>query len=312
MGFLDSDYVGSGTTTTTYNVPVPTGLQENDLIFVQMVTNTSVADTVTPPDANWHVIVASAVTGSVGFAWYYHFVTAAEAASPPSSWTFTLSTARTGNFIYQRFRGWTPTAPFENKNGSGPTADVSLAESHVYPTGTITTTVPGVTTSQADCVLVGGANLQSATTESVSVPTGWTSDKTTCLLTLGRGQVAGHLALTASGATGNQVFNKTLALAGSGFMLALVPESTATENLSGTGTLADTAALTSTGVGGIVDSGADFSVDHGAAGAMNATSLEPDNTTAKAGSWQHVGGDFNLVSLLTDATDPKSTFTAPA
>lgn len=81
---------------------------------------------------------------------------------------------------------------------------------------------------------------------------------------------------------------------------------------SGTGTASGTGALTSVGAGGIVSSGANFSVTENTVGQMQGISKAPNNVTAKAGSWQFVSGDFNLVTLLSSATNPTATFTAPA
>lgn len=82
---------------------------------------------------------------------------------------------------------------------------------------------------------------------------------------------------------------------------------------SGTGTLAATATFAnSPGVGAIVSSGANFAVEAGQPGQMAGVSKYPDNTTPKAGHWEFVSGDFDLVPYLSSSTDPVATFTAPA
>jgi hypothetical protein len=209
-----TQHAGYGTEATDYVGPVPATFNTDDLILAQIVANTSTGDGVTTPAGTWPELVggtgALAVTGSVGYWWGWHRVTAAEAASPPASLTFALGTARTGNIMITRVTGHNPANPF------------NTAVSSATSSGT-TTVVPGVTTTIAGCLLAGGGSLQSGTSESISSPSGWTEDDTTCLLTLGRGQVAGHLQLGAAGATGDQTWNKTSSLAGASFMVALNP-----------------------------------------------------------------------------------------
>lgn len=235
-----SNYTGYSSTSSTFAAPVPPTIAQNDLILAQIATNSSTADTITAPDASWTALIGSSVTGGVGYAWYWHLVTSAEAATPPSAWNFTLSTARTGNVITSRITGHNTSSPWDTA--------VSSATS-----GTSSITVTGVTTSQSDCLLVGGGNLQSATSDSISVPTGWTQDTSTCTLTLGRGQVTGHLAVPTAGATGNQTFTKTSALAGAAFIAAVAPSSGTT--VSGDATLTSASAMTTGGSNTVVATG---------------------------------------------------------
>lgn len=114
--------------------------------------------------------------------------------------------------------------------------------------------------------------------------------------------------VTSGGYTKNATGSNTSVGVGWGYRIL---EGTVSQDESGTGTAAVTAAATSTGAGGIVSSGSDFALLEGATGQMNATSLEPDNSTPKAGTWVHVSGDFNLVDLMSDPTDPQAEFVAP-
>jgi hypothetical protein len=213
-GLLDAGHVLNTSAATAYPAVVPvTGgaLAAGDLIVAPLCTNTTLADAVTLPDSSWAAIVpSSVVSAAVGWGVWWHFVTAAEAASPPASWPFALATARAGNMISARYRGVDRLIPFD-------TAVSSITS------GTTTRNVPSVTTLTPGCLLVGGANLQSATTQTIGVPPGWTQDDTTCGLSAGRGQVMGHLQLPTAGATGIQTFTASSALSGAGWMIALRP-----------------------------------------------------------------------------------------
>lgn len=213
---------GYSVATDLYEAVVPASISAGDLILAQIVANTSATDSVTPP-SGWVNLLNSGtdallVSGSDGYAWYWHLVTAGEAASPPANWPFTLGSPRTGNIITVQVTGHDTTSPFDT------------AVSHVAGSFSTTTplTVPAVTTSVADCLLVGGCNVQSASSRTITIPTGWTQDDTTCTLNIGRGQTAAHLTLGAAGSTGDQDwYESDTSLPGAAFMVAVAPAGSA-------------------------------------------------------------------------------------
>lgn len=202
---------GYAVASATFSAPVPATINTGDLILFQYVTNSTVADTITPPASVTELpLIGSSVVGGNGYAWFWHLVTAAEAATPPATWDFALSTARTGNIMTTRVTGHNLVTTFDTAVGK-----VAAAAS-AYAVSSLTTTV-------ANTLLIGGANLQSATNQSCAADGSWTQDDTTCGLTLGRGQIAVHQAGGAAGVKGGWTWTQTAALAGEAFVIAVRP-----------------------------------------------------------------------------------------
>lgn len=195
---------------TTWPAPVPPVIHQNDLILFQYVANNTAALTVTPPAAVTETpLIASSLVGANAYFWYWHLVTAGEAATPPASWDFTTSApAGGGNIMTTRITGHNVATPFDTA-----VAQVAAASS-AYA-------VAAVTTGTAGCLLVGGANIQSATTQSCAADGSWTQDDSTCTLTLGRGQIAVHQLAGAAGSHGGWTWTQTAALAGEAFNIAV-------------------------------------------------------------------------------------------
>lgn len=213
---IATQYVGDGGTgLSSWTLAVPEELMIGDLIHAYYVANASAADTITPPAGTWTAIVPSSLTGAVGYAWYAHTVTQAEVEAQKAAtgpvWTFTTSVARTGNWVTERIRDYDRSGAYDGS--------VSTVVS-----GTTSTNVPSITTTGTNRLLVGYGNLQSASGQSIAVPSGWTQLITTCLLSLGRGQTLGNFQFATAGATGIMNWVKTSALSGSAAVIAVKPE----------------------------------------------------------------------------------------
>lgn len=219
-GTVSADHsAGYSVATDTYAAPVP-ALASRMLVLASITTNTSSNDSVTPP-SGWTTLLDDGagglrLTGSVGFWWGWHEVTDAELVSPPASWDFVLGASLTGNVDVQAVTGHRVGNPF--------------ATAIAYTVGSISDTVPltvaGLTVPADNSLMVGGCTLQSGSTRSLTVPTSWTQDDTTCLLGYGRGQTVAHLAVDA-GATGDQDwYQSDTSLAAAGWQVIIAPAAT--------------------------------------------------------------------------------------
>lgn len=209
---------GYNTTTSTYAGPVPASIAENNLIFAQVVANTSNADAITPP-AGWTVLWdngsgAFVVSGSCGIYVAYHLVTAAEAATPPASWDFGLGTARAGNIIITRVTGHNPADVLDTAIST----DVgSFSDATPLTCAALTSTV-------ANALAIGGCVVQSASSRTITEPSGWTQDDTTCGLDYGRGADIAHLVLGSAGSTGAvDWYQSGSSLSGAAWMVVVAP-----------------------------------------------------------------------------------------
>lgn len=202
--------------TTAYNVTAPGTLTENDVIWIQFQNADTVGSFTSTPGADWFegVPVLHASGGNMITAWY-HVVTAAEEASPPSTFNFVWANSLAGNALLSVFRNVDPSNVL----------DVAIA---TVTNGTTTKTVPSITTVTDGAYVFGGGQLQSATSQSINVPSGWTQILTSCGDSAGRGGVIGYKGVQAiAGATGTAAFTQTQALQGYAYQAALRP------NLSG-------------------------------------------------------------------------------
>lgn len=200
--------------TTAYNVTAPATLTENDLLWVQFVNaDTGGSFTTVPSGWTQHVPVLNATGGNMITA-YWHVVTAGEAASPPATFNFVWSSSLAGNAHLAVFRNVDTTTP----------VDVVYAS---VTNGTATKTVPSITTVTDGALVIGGAQLQSASSQSVNVPSGWYEIQNSSTQNAGRGGVLGLEGnQIPAGAAGTAAFTQTSALNGYAYQVALRPAST--------------------------------------------------------------------------------------
>ena len=214
--------------TTAYNVTAPATLTEGDLLWVQFVNaDTGGSFTTVPSGWTQHVPVLNATGGNMITA-YWHIVTAGEEASPPATFDFVWSSSLAGNALLAVFRFVDDTTPI----------DVSYSS---VTNGTATKTVPAITTVTDGAMVIGGAQLQSASSQTVNAPSGWQEIENSSTQNAGRGSV---LALegnqATAGSTGTAAFTQTLALQGYAYQVALRP---APVGGSGDATFTTTAAV---------------------------------------------------------------------
>lgn len=252
-GFFDRTYADAGappsgvyvvdsypvlwtSATTAYNVTAPATLTAGDLVWVQFQNADTVGSFTTVP-SGWtvEVPVLHASGGNMITA-YWHVVTSGEEASPPASWNFVWANSLAGNALVTILRGADQTTPI----------DVGYA---AVTNGTTTKTVPAITTVTDGAYVLGGGQLQSATTQSVNVPaSGWVELATSCLLSAGRGGVLGGKGQQAvAGTTGTAAFTQTSALQGYAYQVAIRP---AAAGSPASGTAALTLTATNTGASG--------------------------------------------------------------
>jgi hypothetical protein len=197
--------------TTAYNVTAPATLTEGDLLWVQFVNaDTGGSFTTVPTGWTQHVPVLHATGGNMITA-YWHIVTAGEEASPPATFDFVWSSSLAGNALLAVFRFVDDTTPI----------DVSYSS---VTNGTATKTVPAITTVTDGAMVIGGAQLQSASSQTVNAPSGWQEIENSSTQNAGRGAV---LALegnqATAGSTGTAAFTQTSALQGYAYQVALRP-----------------------------------------------------------------------------------------
>lgn len=250
-GFFDRTYADAGappsgvyvvdsypvlwtSATTAYNVTAPATLTAGDLVWVQFQNADTVGSFTTVP-SGWtvEVPVLHASGGNMITA-YWHVVTSGEEASPPASWNFVWANSLAGNALVTILRGADQTTPI----------DVGYAS---VTNGTTSKIVPAITTVTDGAYVLGGGQLQSATTQSVNVPaSGWVELATSCLLSAGRGGVLGAKGQQAvAGTTGTATFTQTSALQGYAYQVAIRPAAGGTP-ASGTAAISLTATNTGT------------------------------------------------------------------
>lgn len=220
---MGARYIDSGESiyiaaVTTAEFTAPSRFYEGDFLVVSLSINATTGS-VTPP-AGWSELFPMAYTASVGHVVYYHHVTAAEVGTPTYTWT-TPSGAQ--NLHWLRFRGVSQAAPI----------NASLRE----PDGTASKDVASITTSVANCLIVGGASHQSSASQAINIPaSGWTELINSSGDDGGRAQVQALKGIQATaGATGNAVFPATSALSGWVWQFALAPGNEWRLTMEGTG-----------------------------------------------------------------------------
>jgi hypothetical protein len=138
----------------------PAGVATGDVLVAEV--NADKAPTVSAVPAGWTPVVTSlGVNGLATTSVWSHVV--ADAAAEPAAYTWQLSSPQKWNAGVTAFRGVDPTTPWD-------TAAVTATDPSTASTGL---TVPGVTTTTPDAMLVGGVGPNS-TSATVAPPAGWT------------------------------------------------------------------------------------------------------------------------------------------
>lgn len=208
IAVVDSNETLFTTATTDYTAPAPGSLTTGQVLWAQIAYNASTG-TITAP-SGWTEAIAPTSNGSARIAAYWHVVTAGENGTTPS-WTWTMSAAVAGNVIIGRFSGVDTTTPVD----AGPVTGSSSTTSNV---------VNAVTTVTNGAWVIGGGALQSATSNSIAAPAGWTTLQNTSGENAGRGAVLASKGEQASaGTTGTATFTLTAALTSRCYQVALRP-----------------------------------------------------------------------------------------
>lgn len=198
--------------TTAYSVDLPPTLTENDILWIQFQNADTVGSFTTVPSGYVEQVPVLHASGGNMITCYSHVVTAGEEASPPATADFVWANSLAGNALLTVIRGVDITA----------IVDVTYAS---VTNGTTAKTVPSVTTVTDDAIIIGGGQLQSASTHTINVPaSGWTELLTSCGDGAGRGGVLGFKEVQATaGATGTAAFTQSSALQGYAYQVALRP-----------------------------------------------------------------------------------------
>ena len=199
--------VASGPATTAVTVPGPAGVRTGDLVIAQFTTDA--APSVTAAPAGWSAVVPPVSVGTNARLFVYsHVVT--DAAAEPASHTWTLSTAQKWNAGTTAFSGVDRTTPFD-----------TVASTKANSSASTKLAVPGVTTSRAGALLVGGVGIDSGSV-SVTPPSGWTEE----LESTGQ-QVTetAHALRSTAGATGTSTWALSRSMKAAGWVSALRPAS---------------------------------------------------------------------------------------
>ena len=153
-----STVAGSSAAVTAVSVERPAGVLDGDVLITQITTDNGPSVGAAP--AGWSPVVSPLSTYGARVFVYFHVV--AEAAAEPSSYSWQLSSAQKWNAVVGAFHGVDAAAPFD---GEGSTSAVWTSRT--------TVPVPGVTTSTAGAMLVGGVGVNSGSV-GVTEPGGWT------------------------------------------------------------------------------------------------------------------------------------------
>lgn len=197
--------------TTAYNVDLPAAPLTGDVWWVQFQNADTVGSFTTVPSGWTEQVPVLHATGGNMITCYSHVVTSGEEASPPATANFVWANSLAGNALLTVVRGV-----------DAAILDVAYAS---VTNGTTAKTVPSITTVTDDAIILGGGQLQSATTQSINVPaSGWTQLLSSCGDSAGRGGVLGFKEVQAvAGATGTAAFTQTSALQGYAYQVALRP-----------------------------------------------------------------------------------------
>jgi hypothetical protein len=195
--------VVNATATSTVTVPKPAGTVAGDVLVSCIASNGTRVGT---PPAGWTQLAAVSTGTSTRAFGYYKVAGASEPAS--YSWTLNSSVANSGGIA--RYSGVNASSPIDGT--------VSTANSG----GVIskTATVPGVTTSVANAMLVGCMSIDSSSTSvTLAPPTGFTEAWNLA----GKRQEAADQVQAAAGPTGPETWTLSSARDWTGWLVALKP-----------------------------------------------------------------------------------------
>ncbi|TFV69936.1 PKD domain-containing protein [Blastococcus sp. CT_GayMR19] len=189
---------------TAVTVPKPAGVVTGDVLVAQI--NADLNPNVAAAPAGWSTAIAprSSGTGNRLFA-YYKVIT--NASAEPASYSWTLSAAVKWNAGIADFHGVDSANPWDSAaSGATGAAATSL-------------TVPGVTTTTAGAMLVGGVGFNS-TAATATPPSGWVELGEP---TGGQNTEVARQARPTAGATGNAVWTFSGSYTSTGWLRALRP-----------------------------------------------------------------------------------------
>jgi hypothetical protein len=188
---------------STINIAKPAGTVAGDLLVACLATNgTRVASTGIP--AGWTQVAAILQGTSTRTFGYYKVATASEAAS--YTWTLNSAVANSGGIA--RYSGVSATSPLD---GAPSSASGAAATSG---------TVPGVTTSVANAMLVGCMSIDSSSTSvTITPPTGLSGIWNLA----GKRQEAADDEQAVAGPSGNKTWTFSGSREWAGWLIALRP-----------------------------------------------------------------------------------------
>ncbi|TFV68758.1 PKD domain-containing protein, partial [Blastococcus sp. CT_GayMR19] len=264
----------AGTTAgTSVVVPKPAGVVDGDILIAQITADG--APSVSAAPAGWSTVVSPLAVGNSArvFAYYRVIPTA---SAEPASYTWRLSSSVRWNAVMTDFHGVDTTTPFD-----------TVARTRVNTSNSNTVAVPGVTTTTAGAMLVGGVGPNSASV-AVTPPTSWTESIES------RGGQTAELAYQARptvGATGTATWRLGSSTTAAGWLRALRPAAGGTPP----GPTAPTASFTrspASGTAPLTVSFTDTSTGSPTSWAWNfgdsgtATTQNPSHTYSTAGTYQ--------------------------
>jgi len=185
----------------------PAGVTTGDVLIAQFTADTTPSVAAAP--AGWTTVTAplSVKTNARLFV-YHHVVT--DAAKEPTSYTWTLSSAKKWNAGMTLFHGVDTTTPFD-----------TVATTRVNGSAATSLAVPGVTTTRAGTMLVGGVGIDSGSV-AATPPGGWTEDLESTGVQVTE---LAHQLRTTAGATGTATWSLNRSMGAAGWLRALRPAS---------------------------------------------------------------------------------------
>ena len=202
-----STTASNSTAVTGVVVPRPAGVANGDVLVAQFTADANPSVTTAP--AGWSTVVTplSVKTNARVFA-YYHVVT--DANAEPASYKWALSTAVKWNAGMTAYRGVNTTTPFD-----------TAATTKVNTTASASMAVPGVTTTKAGALLIGGVGVDSGSV-AVTPPSGWTEELESTGVQVTE---TAHQARPTAGATGTVTWKLDRSMLAAGWVRALRPVS---------------------------------------------------------------------------------------
>lgn len=181
----------------------PPGLADGDVVFAAFA-NTSNISNFSPPSGWTELVAPRAIGTDQTYAVYYRYFADADTWSAPSaSWT----TSGRASCIVVAYSGADPTTPID--------VTPSVAS------GTAPLTITGVTTTRYGARLITGAAANTASSNTITAPSGFTQQAMTT--GTGRREGWGDKATTTAGASGNQQWTCSGSLSMTGFLTAVRP-----------------------------------------------------------------------------------------